>query len=278
MKPQAHEQFESLERDHWWFRARRRVYLELLRTALAGTTPERILDVGAGVGGFLGELQSLGGRVHHTELHPESLLLCRRRGFRSGVRAAADSLPYQEMSFDLVCLFDVLEHVDDDQQVLHEIARVLRPEGLALITVPAYPWLFSENDRIAEHRRRYTRASLRGLIDRAHLGEVRCTHTNTLLFPAIAAYIVAGKTARRLGALPPRSGRTNLSLSLPPLLNEACYRAFTAELYFSRRWNLPAGHSILALVRKRDLLLTPVARQRRAAGSAGVVEGSFAGG
>ena len=118
MKPEAHRQFETLEGDHWWFRARRRVYLDLLRTALGSRPVERILDVGAGSGGFLPELSSLGGAVHYAEPRVHSVAACRERGFPYGVRARAEALPYAEMSFDLVCLFDVLEHAEDDAAVL----------------------------------------------------------------------------------------------------------------------------------------------------------------
>ena len=277
MKPEAYRQFAELEEEHWWFRARRRVYLDLLRHALGSYAPERILDVGAGVGGFLAGLSELSSTVHHTELSPECLATCRERGYSRGVRAEARALPYAAMSFDLVCLFDVIEHVDEDTAVMHEVARVLRPEGLALITVPAYPWLFGENDRVSGHRRRYTRSSLKGLIENAHLGLVRCTYTNTLMLPAIAAYVLAAKGARALRLTGSRQDRTNLSVKLPRLLNECCYRSFVAELNLSRRWDLPFGHSILALARKRELLLTPVASRRLLARATAAVGSSLAG-
>ncbi len=277
MKPEAHRQFETLEGDHWWFRARRRVYLDLLRTALGSRPVERILDVGAGSGGFLPELSSLGGAVHYAEPRVHSVAACRERGFPYGVRARAEALPYAEMSFDLVCLFDVLEHAEDDAAVLGEVARVLRPEGLLLVTVPAYPWLWSENDEIAEHRRRYTRDSLRRVIEAASLGPLRCTHTNALLLPAIAAYLLIGKGAGRLGLRGRSRGRTNLEVPVPRVVDRLCYHAFTAELKLSRRWNLPVGHSILALARRRDILLTPAERSGRRARGRAAVEGSLAG-
>lgn len=277
MKPEAHRQFETLERDHWWFRARRRVYLDLLGQALGSRPVERVLDVGTGSGGFLPELQRLGGAVHYAEPRSASVAACRERDFPYGVRARAEALPYAEMSFDLVCLFDVLEHVQDDNAVLGEVARVLRPEGLALVTVPAYPWLWSENDVIAEHRRRYTRDSLCRVIEGANLGLLRCTHTNVLLFPAIAAYLLVARGARRLGLRGRSPGGTNLSVHLPRVVDRLCYLAFTAELQLSRRWNLPVGHSILALARRRDILLTPAERSSRRARGRAAVEGSLAG-
>ena len=154
MRPAAFEQFRALERDHWWFRGRRAVYLELLRGALEGRRARRVLDVGTGLGGFLPELAGLGHALHFTELDAEAARAALGRGGAVGVRARAEALPFADESHDLVTLFDVVEHADDDGRVLEEAARVLRPGGTLLLSVPAHPWLFSRNDEVAGHRRR----------------------------------------------------------------------------------------------------------------------------
>lgn len=252
MRPRAFEEFEALERDHWWFRGRRRVYVELLRDALAGERPLRVLDAGAGVGGFLDELAALGGELVHSELEPAALARCRARGHGRGVRASVEALPFRDESFDLVCLFDVLEHADDDRAVAAEVARVLRPEGLLVATVPAHPWLFTKNDRVAGHRRRYTRRALRLALALPELELLRCTYANALLFPAIAAFLLAARSAEALGLGGADPERTNLSWRAPRWCGELAYRAFSAELLLSRRLDLPLGHSLLALARRRE--------------------------
>lgn len=258
MKELAFEQFERLERDHWWFRGRRRVYLRLLADALGDFEPSRVLDVGAGVGGFLQPLSEIGDELHFTELEHEGLQHCRRRGFRKGVRASASRLPYRSESFDLICLFDVIEHVDDDQAVLEEVKRLLRPEGLVLITVPAHNWLFTSNDRIAGHRRRYNRGALRRLFDDHAMSLERCTYANALLFPAIAGFLLAARLFESLGLRTAKDSRTNLSWRLPAWVHAVLYRCFAAELWISRHWDLPMGHSILALAKRRDLQGRPL--------------------
>ena len=276
MRPEAYEQFERLERGHWWFRGRRRVYLELLREALGSARPQRLLDLGSGVGGFLEELEGLGEEVVHSELDPGALACTAERGARHGVRADATALPFEDMSFDLVCLFDVLEHVRDDGSALREVLRVLSPGGYALLSVPAHPWLWSENDRVAEHERRYTR---RGLIERLGASGLvleRCTYANMALFPAIAPFPVTTEAARRV-RLAPR-GATNLSLPWPRSLDALCYRLFVGELALSRRWDLPLGHSLLAIARRKDLAVTPLAKRAQLARTATVsIDGSLAG-
>lgn len=258
MKPLAYEQFEELERDHWWFRGRRHVYSQLLRDHLGGRTPERILDIGSGVGGFLAELDALGDELAYTEVDAAALTRCRARGFGSGVRATANALPFRDESFDLICLFDVVEHLQDDRGAIDEVLRVLRPGGTLLISVPAHPWLFSRNDLVAGHHRRYTRASLRQLCRIPGLYLDRCTYTNVALFPSIAAFLLAAKALDKLGFVGGSKERTNLSWRLPRLIDRACYGLFCAELGISRRVDVPLGHSIVAIGRREEYRGRPI--------------------
>lgn len=265
MRSRAFEQFLALEREHWWFRGRRAVYLELLQGSLGGRRPRRVLDIGAGVGGFLPELGAVGQSVHFTEFDAEAFGAARARDVAQGVRARAEALPFRDESYDLACLFDVVEHVADDARALGEVARVLRPGGRVVLSVPAHPWLFSRNDVVAGHVRRYTRDHLQALIRGAALELVRCTYTNALLFPVIAPTVLASKLIEPFA---PDSEHTNLSLRLPRWLNELCFRAFRAELALSRRWDLPLGHSLFAIARRTEVgasLVGPAPRRPREA-------------
>lgn len=276
MKREAFEQFENLERGHWWFRGRRRVYLELLRRELGAARPRRVLDLGAGVGGFLEELGELGEELVYTELDREAVERLRERRGAPGVRADATALPFEDMSFDLVCLFDVLEHIVDERQALREVLRVLSPGGYALLSVPAHPWLWSENDRVAQHVRRYTRRGLVDALTGAGLLLQRCTFANALLFPAIASFLVVTEAARKLHLAP--RGATNLSLPWPRSLDSVCYRLFVSELALSRRVDLPLGHSLVAIARRRDYAVTPLLRREPLPRAAAVaIDGSLAG-
>ena len=247
MEALAFEQLERLEREHWWFRGRRRVYLGLIEALLEGRRPARALDVGAGVGGFVEGLARLCDEVVALDLDPRGLAACRARGARAALRAQGDALPFGDASFELVCLFDVLEHADDDAAVLAEVARVLAPGGLAFLSVPAWPFLYAENDRVAHHRRRYRRAPLARRVRAAGLEVVRNTHSNALLFGGIVPAVLSAKAWQALGG---GRGSTNLSWSPPGWLDALCYRAFTAELPLALRADLPLGHSIALAARR----------------------------
>lgn len=250
METTAYEQFRDLERTHWWFRGRRTVYFGLLRHLLAGERPARVLDLGCGMGGFLPGLSEIGERVFPADVSVESLAHCAERGFTAGAVVDGYALPYADASFDLVCLFDTVEHIPDDLAVMREVRRVLRPGGRAFLSVPAYPFLYSNNDRIAQHQRRYTRRTLGRLIEEAGLEVVRNTHSNVLLFPLILPVVLAIKAVE---AVIPREAdpqHTNLSWPIPGFVHDALHAVFASELVLSRRVDVPVGHSIAALARR----------------------------
>ena len=250
METAARELLGDLDGHHWWLRGRRHVYTGLLRHHLGGRPLRDVLDAGCGAGGFLAPLRSLGARVVGADAEPEALRLSAAR-HAPLVRARCERLPFADASFDLVCLFDVLEHLDDDRAAVREAARVLRPGGLLFASVPAYPFLFSDNDRVSHHRRRYTRRSLARTLDAAPLEIQRLTHANVLLFPLILPTSLLIQAWERL-----HRGRqvrhTNLGLPLPRVLHELLYKAFAAELPLGKRMDWPAGHSIALLARKLD--------------------------
>lgn len=83
-------------------------------------------------------------------------------GARGGVaiRSDARALPFPDASFELVCLLDLIEHVADDGRIFAEVARVLAPGGVLLLSTPLHPESWTEFDALAGHYRRYEPAEL----------------------------------------------------------------------------------------------------------------------
>ena len=250
MERTAYRQFLELERSHWWFRGRRTVYLGLLRDHLRGARPRRVLDLGCGMGGFLEGLAEIGERVVPSDVSLESLAHCAERGFPGGVLSSGYALPFRDGAFDLVCMFDAIEHIPDDRRTMREVARVLAPGGRAFVSVPAYQFLYANNDRVARHERRYTRARLRAVFEQAGLEVERNTHANVLLFPLILPAVLGVKAYERLLRREADPEHTNLSWPIPGFVHGALHAAFAAELPMSRRFDWPVGHSIAAIARK----------------------------
>jgi len=249
MDSNAYRQFLELEKTHWWFRGRRSVYFGLLESHLNGERPARALDLGCGFGGFLDGLDRLCEHVYPCDVTLETMTRCKERGYPDGAVSSGYRLPYADGAFDLVCMFDAIEHIPDDVRVMSEAARVLRPGGLCLVTVPAYQFLYANNDRVAQHQRRYTRGGLRRLFEGAGLVVERNTHSNVFLFPVILPTVLAIKALEAF-VTPKDSDHTNLSWPIPGFVHDALHGIFRAELPFSKRFDWPAGHSIAAIARK----------------------------
>ncbi len=119
----------------------------------------RILDAGCGSGRNMVELARRG-QVTGVEISPTSVEVARARHVGEVVEGSVMEMPFAEHSFDLAVCLDVIEHLPDDQGALRELRRVLAPGGALLVTVPAYQWLWSGHDKINQHCRRYSRATL----------------------------------------------------------------------------------------------------------------------
>ncbi len=254
MEGVAYEQFLTLEREHWWFIGRRKNYLTVLGAHLerAGHTEQTkdlaILDVGCGVGGMLPELARFG-RPVGLDSDAGSIDICKRRGFPDCRVAAGERLPVDDASQDLVTLFDCLEHVDDDAVALREVARVLKPGGFAFFSVPAYQFLFSNNDRVAHHKRRYVRGDLVRKVRAAGLDVAQSSYVNFLLFPLILPTLLLVKLRERLS---PRAdnARTNLTPKVPAPINALFAAIFGGEGKILRHLSMPFGHSLICVARK----------------------------
>ena len=146
----------AVDEHHWWYRGRRRIIrAELERLPLP--RPARVLDAGCGSGRTLQELVRYG-EVTGIELNEEAAELARSRGLGEVRVGRLEELPWPDQSFDLITCLDVIEHTPDDRPALAELHRVCRPGGWLLVTVPAYPALWSLHDEANHHYRRYSRA------------------------------------------------------------------------------------------------------------------------
>src|SRR3954471_3118528 len=223
---------------HWWYRGRRRVIrAELDRLPLP--RPWRILDAGCGSGRTMDELASYGD-VSGVDLSPTAVGAARRRGFDDVRQGSLDALPWPDASFDVATCLDVVEHVADDRHALAELRRITRPDGFLLVTVPAYPSLWSQHDVVNRHYRRYRAGSLRAAAVAAGWHVRHDTHFNTTLLAPAAAVRLAGRC--------PHPERSDLELT-PPCLDGLLEMPLRVEAeLLSRGVRLPVGLSLLAVL------------------------------
>lgn len=191
MEPAEYGAMAAVEERHWWFRGR----LALVRAFLRRSArPGLGLDVSSGTGMTLASLApyvQVG-----ADISPLALEFCRARGLTRLARGDLTRLPFADSSFDTVTCLDTLEHVQDDGAALAEIRRVLRPGAVAVITVPAHPWMFSGHDAALHHVRRYRRAELALRVRASGLELETLRSTNVAVFPLVAAVRLMGRGSR----------------------------------------------------------------------------------
>lgn len=238
MKAEAYEIMDCLARHHWWYRAR----LEILTDILArfGKKGGRLLDFGSGTGVYAAALRDAGYDVTAADTSELALEGCRTKGLPTMDLRAEKPLTGD---FDMVLLGDVLEHVEDEAVLLDELAAAIRPGGLMFLTVPAYDFMWSGEDFISGHVRRYRKARLLEVLRRAGVTPVWCSYFNTFLLPAIVVAVLA----KRLFV--PRSMYESDISDVSSRLNGLLYRIFVSEKHLLRHITFPAGASIVAVAR-----------------------------
>lgn len=241
-------QYYRFEREHWWFRAR----AEILRSYIEANLPtsgNAIVNVGAATGrttewlSNFGEVQSLEYEKDCIEFVKDKVPFPIRHG-------SVLELPYADNQFDLVCAFDVIEHVENDLRAVQEMMRVCRPGGSMMITVPAHQHLWSDHDEINHHFRRYSIESLQKLVGQAGQGEIVFTsYFNSRLYPLIRWARKLGNAKNRLWK--PRQVKSDFDKFPAGFLNSLLYTIMAGERKtLMKQEKLGTGVSILLHWRK----------------------------
>jgi SAM-dependent methyltransferase len=244
----------TAEARHFWFRGFRWFVTPLVRSALRGKTAPLILDCGCGTGANLALLGRFGQACGFdlSEIGPR---LARETGRTAIVRATVTAAPFPSAAFDLVTSFDVLYALEepDERAAADELFRVLKPGGFAIVNVAAMPMLTGDHSVLSHERRRYTRASLRRLLEHAGFTIVRLTYTNLTLFIPIAA-MRAFHRWRGLAA--EAEAQQEIAVPAAPL-NGALSVLLGVESLWLRAVDNPFGSSLLCLARKPDEATDP---------------------
>lgn len=234
------DRMADLDTRHWWYRARRDVLAKLIERKVHPPANAQILEIGCATGHNLPMLSRFG-TVAAVELDPDARAIATQR---LGRPVAAARLPdlegVPEGQYDLVALLDVLEHVEEDRAALMSIAQRLKPGGALLITVPAFPWMWSVHDELNHHKRRYTKKTLRAAIADAGLQLGFMGYFNSILFPLVVA-------GRQIGRM---TGKLDSDDKMPAKpVNAVLQTIFGLERHVIGRLPFSPGVSIAAVVR-----------------------------
>jgi SAM-dependent methyltransferase len=250
----------SFEAGHYWHLARRKVLLD----ALPVVGPDaRLIDVGCGPGTTTTFFNGHQRTVDYADVHPEGLQLAAALAARELGSEAASRLRFLQLDicadplptgYAGVLLLDVIEHLPDDVAALRNVRAGLNAGDHLVVTVPAFPRLWSRFDEIARHKRRYTLATARAAVEAAGFEVERATYFFAPLFIA-ASVVQFGRELRN--KLPARwrahdDGLEGLmETRTSPLLTKMLVWLLDLERPIIRRGRLPFGTSVLCVARAR---------------------------
>jgi len=243
MKEHTYPIMFRIEQSHWWYTGRRKILASFIEDICRCVTDRRprILDVGCGTGANLLMLSKFGD-AEGVDVSEDALAFCRERGLENVKLGAAEQLPYEDGTFDLVTALDVVEHLDDDLAGLREMRRVLRPGGRVLLFVPTFMFLWGLQDDVSNHRRRYRMPELGRVLEQAGFEIERTTYANITFFMPILAM----RKLMRLTGIKAES-ENNINVSA---FNGMLGRMLGAESFLLKYINIPFGVSGLCVARK----------------------------
>lgn len=246
--PDLFGRLRDAEEGLFWFIGRREIILDTLKRHVPDLSGKKMLEIGCGNGSILRylkertELQLTGG-----DLFLEGLRFCRDQVDIPLYQIDATRLPFHDC-FDIVGLFDVLEHIEDDERVLQECRKALKEQGRLVLTVPVCPALWGPFDEASHHQRRYVRRELCEKLERTGFAIDRAPHFMFFLFPVVYVLRVLRGRFGRAGT--DSSQKVPDDLRIRPIFNPLSLRLLRLENALLRYVDLPFGTSLLVIARK----------------------------
>jgi len=234
-------QIASLEKNSWWYRARRDLLNKILNNF--NTNFEIALDAGCGVGSNFEVLKKYSKTVLGIDISTDSLLFCSSKDYDRLTQVAISNFD-SDTKFDLIILLDVLEHIEDDLSAVKNLYSHLKKNGVLVISVPAHSFLWNINDIFSHHLRRYSIKEVKRIVGACNLRILKLSYWNQFMFIPVLLYCMMNKLTGR-----EEKPRNNLTI-IPNLFNEILCRAVKLENALLMKFGLIIGVSIFCICRK----------------------------
>jgi 2-polyprenyl-3-methyl-5-hydroxy-6-metoxy-1,4-benzoquinol methylase len=188
MKIEAFKILHDME-ESWWYKGRRMIASKLLSKFLKDRNLG-ILDFGSGYGGMHDFLKEYG-TVDGFEVETDAIISCQKRGYHK-VYSSTSEFFNGDKKYDLVVMFDVLEHIEDDKATINALCSILNKNKTLVITVPAFMWLWGIHDEQHKHFRRYNRKQIVDLLNSGGFQVEYSSYWNMFLFVPAAVVRLLG--------------------------------------------------------------------------------------
>lgn len=242
MDRNAFDEMKLTQDSHWWFKGKKTI-LEKLLISLCLPSNAKILEIGCGTGSNLALLSKFG-TLTALEIDGDARKYATQL---SGLTVLDGWLPdglfnILNKSYDLICMFDVLEHIKNDDDALIALRNHLISdrdrEGKLFVTVPAYQWMYSKHDKKLSHFRRYSRSDIDIKLQHAGYKILKSGYMNSLLFPLM----LAGRLMDKISRDKDRGAKVP-----PAIINKFLFNVFSAEKNWISKITIPFGGSVFAI-------------------------------
>jgi len=243
------ERIFGIEQKHFWHNGRKEIILAILKRHIPNLAECRMLEIGCGTGYVLSYLRQNGIDIEGADISIDGMKYCQKRLGQIGLyQVDILALPFL-CDFDIIGIFDVLEHIEEDEYALENISQALKPGGKLLITVPAHKFLWSYADEFAHHKRRYSKKELVDKLERNGFIVKKASFYMFFLLPLVLSMrlinsIIRGESARRYG-------KSDTEHKIIPFVNGAFLRLLRLEECLIRYINFPFGACLVVLAEKK---------------------------
>lgn len=233
------------EQTYWWHLGRLKIINTYVTSATGKNKSPKLLNVGCGTGGTIAVLETFG-RVDNVDISDDAIRYMKNNGYKRLTKVEGIKLPFKAGSYNIIGAFDVLEHIDDQIGALKEWRRVLKQGGSAVITVPAYQWLWSEHDVSLHHKRRYTTKSLAAAAEGSGLVVEKVSYAIAFSLPLVVGFRYINKLTGK------KHDSETSYVNVPSWMNKLFTWILGIEAKLHKYISLPFGTSVVAILRKES--------------------------